>query len=260
LITQSSIVESEIIDHETEVHLVPSEPEIVEHKVEVHPVPHEPVDVQPEIVEHKTQVHLIPRPATIEPVDVQAEIVEHKTQVHLIPRPATIEPVDVQAEIVEHKAEVHLVPRPATIEPVDVQPEQTPIVIQSKKTKQITVTKKPTIDLHGAAVNLPEIEWVKPGPLPTIHITKEKKPIKIKKSTGGLCASCFGAKAAEKKKKKIVSEPIEQKKSIEEEHKDLSPIIESPSLPSTGNDEPILPKVNIDIFKERNFEKTPQVK
>ncbi len=229
MITQSSIVESEIIDHETEVHLLPSEPEIVE----VHPVPHEPVDV------------------------------EHKTQVHLVPRPATIEPVDVQAEIVEHKAEVHLVPRPATIEPVDVQPEKIPIVIQSKKTEQITVTKKPTIDLHGAAVNLPEIELelVKPGPLPTIHITKEKKPIKIKKSTGGLCASCFGAKAAEKKKKKIVSEPIEQKKSIEEEHKaDLSTIIESPSLPSTRNDEPISPKVNIDIFKERNFEKTPEVK
>jgi hypothetical protein len=89
---------------------------------------------------------------------------------------------------------------------------------------------------------------------------------KIKKSTGGLCASCFGKKAAEKSKKEIISEsiqaPIEQKKSIEKEEKkeDLSPIIEVPSVPLTTIDQPILPKVNIDIFKERNFQKTAEVK
>ncbi|CAF4690597.1 unnamed protein product, partial [Rotaria magnacalcarata] len=44
----------------------------------------------------------------------------------------------------------------------------------------------------------------------------------VKKSSGvGLCASCFGAKAAEKKKKEAKSEnvqaPIEKKKTTEQE-------------------------------------------
>jgi hypothetical protein len=149
---------------------------------------------------------------------------------------------------------------------VDVQSEPTPHVIPRTKSEDKTVTKKPvTIDLHGAAVNLPKIELVEPGPLPTLPITKEKKIKKVKKSTGGLCASCFGAKAAEKKKQDIVSEtiqtaPIEQKKPSEEVKKDLTPIIESSPVPSPTTDQPILPRVNIDIFKERNFQKNPEVK
>jgi hypothetical protein len=82
-----------------------------------------------------------------------------------------------------------------------------------------------------------------------------------------LCASCFSVKATEKKKKEIVSEtiqaPIEQKKIIEEEKKeDLSPIIElsSSTVPLPTIDQPILPKVNIDIFKERHFQTSTEVK
>ncbi len=191
------------------------------------------------------------RPITpeIESILIKSQITEEET---IVPN---------QSEIIEHKTHVHLEPRPATIEPVDVQPEKPSIIIPLTKHEDIIVTKKPvTIDLHGAAVNLPEIELVKPGPLPILPIKK------IKKSTGGLCASCFGKKAAEKSKKEIISEsiqaPIEQKKSIEKEEKkeDLSPIIEVPSVPLTTIDQPILPKVNIDIFKERNFQKTAEVK
>jgi hypothetical protein len=213
-------------------------------------------------------------------VDVQAEVVEEKPAVHLVPRAPTIEPVDVQ---VEHKVTTHLEPRPATIEPVDVQPEPTPIVIPSTKKEESTVTKVTTVttNLHGAAVDLPEVELVKPGPLPTISITKEKhkkvkEPIttektpKIKKSTGGLCASCFGAKAAEKKKKEAASEivkaPIEQTKVLEEtEKKDdqsptitvPTPTIESspiPTLSVTTNETTVVPKVDIHTVKERTLE------
>jgi hypothetical protein len=214
-------------------------------------------------------------------VDVQAEVVEEKPVVHLIPRAPTIEPVDVQAEPVEHKTATHLEPRPAIIEPVDVQPEPTPIVIPLTKKEESTVTKATTLNLHGAAVDLPEIELVKPGPLPTISIKKEKhkkvkEPIttektpKVKKSTGGLCASCFGAKAAEKKKKETATEtvkaPIEQTKVLEETEKkdDQSPTIivptpsiESspiPTLSATTNETTNVPNVVIDTFQEKPIE------
>lgn len=168
---------------------------------------------------------------------------------------------------IEHKVQIHLEPRPATIEPVDVQSEPARIVVPlTRKSEDKTVTKKSVIvDLHGAAVDLPAIELVTPGPLPTLAIGKKMKTIKIKKSTGGLCASCFGAKSANKKKKEIVSEPvqapIEPQKSIEnEEKKDLTPISEAPATPATTPDEPILPRVNIDIFKDRTFQKSTEVK
>lgn len=181
--------------------------------------------------------------------------IEHEAIIH----------TESQPEI-EHKPQVHLEPRPATIEPVDVQAEPAPVVIVSlTKSEEKTVTKKSTtLDLHGAAVDLPKVELVTPGPLPTLSISKEKKTTKVKKPSAGLCASCFGAKSASKKKKEAVSEPvqvpIEPKKSIgQEEKKDLSPIIEVPSSTEKTADEPILPKVNIDIFKERTFQKSTEV-
>ncbi len=117
--------------------------------------------------------------------------------------------------------------------------------------------KSVTIDLHGAAVDLPAVKLVTPGPLPTLPKTK------VKKAAGGLCASCFGAKSAEKKKKEQAAEsvpvaPIEPQKPVEkedEEKKDLSPILEVSPSPSTTVNEPILPRVNIDQFRERNFQK-----
>jgi hypothetical protein len=240
----------------------------------------EPVDV----VEEKAIVHLEPRSPIIEPVDVQAEIVEEKPVVHLEPRSPVIEPVDVQAEPIEHKPIIHLEPRAATIEPVDVQHEQTPIVIPSTKHQESTVSKVKT-SLHGAPLDLPEIELVTPGPLPTLSISKDKhkkpkesivteKSPKVKKaSTGGLCASCFGSKAAEKKKKETISEtvkaPIEQKKVIEEEKKDdttpppiiiSTPTTAEQTVPSITDDTPILPDVNIDTFKDRPSHTSAEVK
>ena len=169
---------------------------------------------------------------------------------------------DIQlSTTIEHKPDIHLEPRPATIEPVDVQHKSTvTVVVPTVKSDVKIVGKKSlTTDLHGAAVDLPDIELVTPGPLPTISATK------VKKSTGGLCASCFGAKSAEKiKKKKSIPQPIpvpiEPPKPIEkEEKKDLSPITEVPSSPSPTNEGPILPRVNIDQFRPRNFEKNGQV-
>lgn len=161
---------------------------------------------------------------------------------------------------IEHKPEIHLQPRPATIEPVDVQPDLAPaVILSSPKSEVKTVGKKSlTIDLHGAAVDLPPIELVTPGPLPTLSTAKGKK------STGGLCASCFGQKSADKVKKKSVSKaipaPIEAPKPVEkEEHRDLPTIAEVPSMPSPAADEPILPRVNIDQFRERNFQQNAQV-
>lgn len=230
-------------------------------------------------MEEKPVVHLEPRSPIIEPVDVQAEVVEEKPAVHLVPRAPTIEPVDVQAEPAEHKVATHLEPRPATIEPVDVQPEPTPIIIPSTKKEESTVSKvatAATTNLHGASVDLPEVELVKPGPLPTIptiSITKEKQkkvkkePIttekvpKIKKSTGGLCASCFGAKAAEKKKKEATAEaakaPIEQEKTLEETEKkdEQSPVAVVPT--STVDSSPI-PTLSVTTNETVN-EQTVQV-
>ncbi len=131
-----------------------------------------------------------------------------------------------------------------------------PISVPIEQRKSIEKEEE-KIDLHGASVNLPKLELVEPGPLPILPI----KEVKVKKPTGGLCASCFGKKSAEKKKKEIISEPlpapIEQRKSIEKEEEKkeaLTPTIEVPSLPSTVTDEPILPRINIDVFRERNFE------
>jgi hypothetical protein len=238
----------------------------------------EPVDVQAEVVEEKPKVHLEPRSPIIEPVDVQAEVVEEKPKVHLVPRAPTIEAVDVQPEIIEHKTITHLEPRSPIIEPVDVQPEPTPIVIPSTKKDESTVSKTP-LSLHGAPVDLPELDLVKPGPLPTLPKLKEKhiktKEVvvkdapKVKKSTGGLCASCFGAKAAAKNKKEATSEPtkapIEQKKIVEEVKKDdihpttveLSP---PPVLPVTNDDSTVLPNIHVDTFQEQTLQKSTEVK
>jgi len=216
----------------------------------------QPVQVQAEVVEEKPFV--------------QAEIVVEKPIVHLQPRAPTIEPVDVQAEVIEKKPIVHLEPRAPTIEPVDVQPDVTPIVIPSTKSEE-SIRLSET-HLHGAPVDLPEVELVKPGPLPTLSIKKEKhkkpqesikiektpKEPKVKKSTGGLCASCFGAKAAEKKKKETTSEtakaPIEQQKLEEGKTDDVSPTtptIESSPIPtlSATTEEQTLEKSAEDLPK-----------
>ncbi|CAF2544234.1 unnamed protein product [Rotaria sp. Silwood2] len=187
-------------------------------------------------------------------------------------RPITpeIERITLKSKNIEHEPMIHLEPRSPVIEPVDVQPEKTPVIVPLTKTDEMTITKKPTIDLHGAAIKLPDIELVQPGPLPTLPIKKDDETKKVKKSTGGLCASCFSTKAKEKKKQKqtiseTIKAPIEQKKIVQQEKKeDLSSTIiittqniEPPSSSSsTAINEPILPKVNIDIFKERNFQKS----
>lgn len=234
-------------------------------------------------------VHLEPRAPTIEPVDVQADPIEEKPIAHLVPRAATIEPVDVQADPVPEKPVVHLEPRAPTIEPVDVQADSSqlassaPLVtrlatIESlEKTKQDATVPKPTVMLHGAPVDLPEIELVKPGPLPVLSIPKDKvkkskepittdKPVKLRKSTGGLCASCFGSKAAEKKRKETSAEPtkapIEKKVDLPITESIATPTIEAvpiPILPLAIDGAFIVPDTDIDQYKERTFDKVSEV-
>ncbi|CAF1545270.1 unnamed protein product, partial [Adineta steineri] len=209
----------------TEENIVPVQSDIIEHESIPQPEVIESVEVQPEIIEQvEEQAETIEKEIEIQPeiiqqVEDQSEIIQQETEiqpeikseVQLESHPVIIEEsVHIQSDIHELKTPVHLEPRPPTIVPVDAPIEKVPIIISPKKSEPIAVTKKPTIDLHGAAVVLPEVQLVKPGPLPTLSITKGKK------STGGLCASCFGSKSAEKKKKqrhsKTVSAPIEQKK------------------------------------------------
>ncbi|CAM4774891.1 unnamed protein product [Rotaria magnacalcarata] len=181
-----------------------------------------------------------------------------------------VEPITLKSQVIEHEPIIHLEPRSPIIEPVDVQPEERNIIILPTKTDEMTIQKKRIhIDLQGAAVKLPDIELVQPGPLPTLSIGKENKGKKIKtKSTGGLCASCFGKKSKEnKRQKETISEtaqaPIEHKKIIEPEKKEDLPSTtivathtnESSALPSIVINEAILPRVNIDVFRDRNFEK-----
>ncbi|CAF3400959.1 unnamed protein product [Rotaria socialis] len=180
------------------------------------------------------------------------------------------EPITLKSQVIEHEPIIHLEPRSPVIEPVDVQPEERNIIIPLTKTDEMTIQKKRAhIDLRGAAIKLPDIELVQPGPLPTLSIGKENKAKKPKtKSTGSLCASCFGKKSKEnKRQKETISEtaqaPIEHKKIIEPEKKeDLSSTTivaaqtnESSALPSIVTNEAILPRVNIDVFRDRNFEK-----
>ena len=263
------------------VHLQPRAPTI------------EPVDVQADPVEAKHVVHLVPRAATIEPVDVQADPVEEKPVVHLVPRSPVIEPVDVQ---VETKPLVHLEPRSPVIEPVDVQADSwqlastaplvaRPAEIESLEKKQDATVPKPTVMLHGAPVDLPEIELVKPGPLPVLSIPKDKvkkskepittdKPVKLRKSTGGLCASCFGSKAAEKKRKETSAEPTKvpiEKKGLAQDDKKVdlpisgsiaTPTIESvpiPILPPAIDGTSTVLHTDIDQYKQRTFETVSEV-
>lgn len=279
--------ERAITPENSELQLSSTEEQIIDHSEAQTPTASEPVHIQTEIVEEKPVVHLEPRGPIAEPVDVQAEVVEEKPVVHLEPRAATIEPVDVQAETEELKTITHLESRPATIEPIDIQVEPSPIVLSLKKDEPSTVSKTTTTttaaatNLHGAGVDLPEIELVKPGPLPTISITKEKqkkvkepitseKPAKVKKSTGGLCASCFGAKAAQKQKKQGASEvakaPIEPAKvTIEEKVDSPPPTIEITSTPTV--DASPLPVLTVttdqtftsDIVNEETLEQTAVV-
>ncbi|CAM4760231.1 unnamed protein product [Rotaria magnacalcarata] len=181
-----------------------------------------------------------------------------------------VEPITLKSQVIEHEPIIHLEPRSPIIEPVDVQPEERNIIILPTKTDEMTIQKKRIhIDLQGAAVKLPDIELVQPGPLPTLSIGKENKGKKIKtKSTGGLCASCFGKKSKENKRQKetileTAQAPIEHKKIIEPEKKEDLPSTtivathtnESSALPSIVINEAILPRVNIDVFRDRNFEK-----
>ncbi|CAF3864826.1 unnamed protein product [Rotaria sp. Silwood2] len=227
----------------------------------------EPMNIQSEIIEEKPIANLDVQQRTIKSLDVQTKPIELQTP--------KVESIDIQPEIVERKTITHLEARPATIEPIDVQYEKTSIVVPLTKTDESTISK-PIINLHGAGVDLPAVELVKPGPLPTLPITEKHKKTKavattektpkVDKSTGGLCASCFGAKAAEKKKKDLTSKirqaPIEQKKVIVEEKKDEVPpttailsasTIESiplPILPPTTDEQIILPNVETDKIQE----------
>ncbi|CAF3551891.1 unnamed protein product [Adineta steineri] len=262
--------------------------EVTEKKPIVHLEPRaatiEPVDVQYESSEEKPIVHLEEHALKLSPVDVHAEDIEEKPITHLEPRSPTIEPVDVQSETIEHKSLKHLEPRAPTIEPVDIQSGQLPTVIPLTKSEESTVSKT-AIHLHGAAVDLPEVKLVEPTPLPKLTLTKEshKKPKELisssavtttsekvskpKKASSGLCASCFGAKAAEKKKKEAKSEtaqaPIEQKKIVEEVKKDT--ILSETILPTTtAVIEPLplsidhtatVPTINVDSYEEQTMHK-----
>ena len=167
---------------------------------------------------------------------------------------------------------IHFEPRSPVIESSDVQSEPAPILTPSIKSQESTIVKRPIAELHGTDVNLPNVESAQPGPFSKISMTTHKKTAKVKKSTGGLCASCLGGKAAEKQKNETISEsvqpPIEQKKTIEQEKEDevsltkpeIASTIRSLPISSTTNNEPILPKVNIDVFKERDFQNNFQVK
>ncbi|CAF0810937.1 unnamed protein product [Rotaria sordida] len=254
----------------------------------------ENTELQSTTIEQKPIVHLEPRSPIIEPINLQSEIIDEKPIVNLDAQQPKIESINVQPEIVKHKTITHLEARSPTIEPIDVQYEKTSIVVPLTRKTDESTSSKPTINLHGAAVDLPEIELVKPGPLPTLPITKEKhkkpkelgttdKTPKVKKSTGGLCASCFGTKAAENKKKELTSKtlqaPIEQKKIIEEEKKDnipsttiisSAPTIESipvPVLPTktttttttTTDEQVILPSVEIDKVEEQTTGDLPKL-
>lgn len=202
---------------------------------------------------------------TIEPlnIELEAQPIATETIVETTVVDSEMPILTSESENIEHKSVVHLEARPPTIEKIEVPEEPTPVVLSSKTKSDETTLSKAISNLHGAAVELPEIELNKPGPLPTITITKEKhkkskettkteKPLKTKKSTGGLCASCFGSKAA--KKKDVASEtaqaPIEQeKKNVEEEKKDeVSPTSESspvPVLPPATSETITVPDIEV---------------
>lgn len=265
---------------------------------ETRPAIVESVDVQseaPPVTELQTEVQEEPPSVTTESVNVPSEVpavIETEAETDLESRLPSVDVVDAQSEpaavvetdlesrapimdvvetqaepspVVESESHVHLIPRPATIEPVDVQPEVTPIIIPAKKSEIETMTKKSsTIGLHGAAVDLPSVPLVVPGPLPTIpSLTKEKSETKVKKSSVGLCAACFGAKSAQKKKKSLASEPVplplaQEKFVTAEKQAVVTPITEVQSA-TTTSDKPSLPPVNIDQFRERTFPKGAEV-
>ena len=91
-------------------------------------------------------------------------------------------------------------------EPIDekfeIIQEENFVPIQSS-TPTVPLIKKKIIDLHPPVVELPEVQLVQP----TLSISKRKKS-----SSGNLCASCFGKKSAQKKKKinETAAEPIKK--------------------------------------------------
>ncbi|CAM4918979.1 unnamed protein product [Rotaria socialis] len=230
----SSDYERSSTSEKTQLHLIANEEKPIV-SIETQLKATEPMNIQSATNEDKL--------ATVESIVVQTIVNEETSRV---------QPTDLKLEITEHKSIAHLEPRPPTIEPVDVQYEATSIATPLTKIAEAPVSK-PILNLHGAGIDLPEVELVKPGPLPTIVIAtkdktnKVKKTPKVKNSSGvGLCASCFGAKAAEKKKKESKSEtvqaPIEQKKTTEQEKIDGTSktqiSLEStavPVLPSTSD-------------------------
>ncbi|CAF3706455.1 unnamed protein product [Rotaria socialis] len=234
LTKSSSDYERSSTSEKTQLHLIANEEKPIV-SIETQLKATEPMNIQSATNEDKL--------ATVESIVVQTIVNEETSRV---------QPTDLKLEITEHKSIAHLEPRPPTIEPVDVQYEATSIATPLTKIAEAPVSK-PILNLHGAGIDLPEVELVKPGPLPTIVIAtkdktnKVKKTPKVKNSSGvGLCASCFGAKAAEKKKKESKSEtvqaPIEQKKTTEQEKIDGTSktqiSLEStavPVLPSTSD-------------------------
>ena len=162
-------------------------------------------------------IHLESRSTTLDSTDIhQPEVIEEKPLVQSAPEETIQLDVPTTTSIEPIHLEQHLEARPATIEPIDVPSEPTPIVIPKAKHDE-SVVSKALDNLHGASVDLPQVDLVTPGPLPALTLNKEKTTKKPKKSSVGLCASCFGGKAAEKKKKKgTTNAPIEPKKTTED--------------------------------------------
>lgn len=191
---------------------------------------------------------------------LKSEIIDERP-VSSEPEPVIIpdEPAKRKLEVLEEKPIVKS-------ESVVVKSKPTPVVLPPVKTEEISVIKSSGLNLHAAAVQLPEVELVKPGPLPTFPTSKGKKVRSPKKSTVGLCASCFGGKSAEKKKRDVVSTapisaPLEPTNTtiIQEEQPVSSPPVQSSIETSAAPDAPILPRVNIDTFRERTFPKNAEV-
>jgi len=194
---------------------------------EIHPEPTKDVEISLESVPSEV-IQII----ETKQIEVPTEVVQPAAcEVVIVTETFQIEPPQLEIETLSESVPVetikveHLEPRPATIEPIHVESEPTPIVIPKEKHEESTVSKA-LENLHGASIDLPQVELVTPGPLPILTIAKEKKEkptkkpkektVKAKKSSVGLCASCFGAKAAAKKKKDATNAPIEQKKEVEE--------------------------------------------
>jgi hypothetical protein len=208
-------------------------------------------DIQTETIDDKTMIESDAVLPAVQSVELLLEQVDDKQTAHTELQPLLDESIDVQSEIVEHQSIVTSDAQAILIEPVNAQCETMPIVMSMNTGDELTTSKSIT-NLHGASVTLPDIELVQPGPLPSLSLTNDKvkkskqattndKSVKTKKSSGGLCGACFGAKAAQKSKKEKISAtvqaPIEQTKAIEIESK---PDVATVTVPTIETLEPIV--------------------